>query len=165
MTLNTERIQNDDLLSAENMQKDLYLTFQIGQEDFGIDIGDVIEIVGIQKITEIPDMPDYIRGVINLRGKVIAVMDVRLRFNMEERPYDDRTCVIVVTVGDLTVGLLVDRVNEVVEIAENLIENAPPTQSEDQYIKGLGKIGEEVKILLDVPNLVKDYHLESEPVG
>jgi len=165
MTLNTERIQNDDLLSAENMQKDLYLTFQIGQEDFGIDIGDVIEIVGIQKITEIPDMPDYIRGVINLRGKVIAVMDVRLRFNMEERPYDDRTCVIVVTVGDLTVGLLVDRVNEVVEIAENLIENAPPTQSEDQYIRGLGKIGEEVKILLDVPNLVKDYHLESEPVG
>jgi len=165
MTLNTERIQNDDLLSAENMQKDLYLTFQIGQEDFGIDIGDVIEIVGIQKITEIPDMPDYIRGVINLRGKVIAVMDVRLRFNMEERPYDDRTCVIVVTVGDLTVGLLVDRVNEVVEIAENLIENAPPTQSEDQYIRGLGKIGEKVKILLDVPNLVKDYHLESEPVG
>lgn len=164
MTLDTGNLANDDLASAENMQKDLYLTFQIGKEDFGIDIGDVIEIVGIQKITEVPDMPDYIRGVINLRGKVIAVMDVRLRFNMEPRDYDDRTCVIVVTVNDLTVGLLVDRVNEVVEIAENLIENAPPTQSEDQYIKGLGKIGQEVKILLNVPNLVKEYHLESEPV-
>lgn len=164
MTTNNEIVTHDDQENAENMQKDLYLTFQISKEDFGIDISDVIEIVGIQKITEVPDMPDYIRGVINLRGKVIAVMDVRLRFNMEPRDYDDRTCVIVVTVGDLTVGLLVDRVNEVVEIAENLIENAPPTQSEDQYIKGLGKIGDEVKILLDVPNLVKNYHLESEPV-
>lgn len=164
MTVDTRNLANDDQASAENMQKDLYLTFHIGQEDFGIDIGDVIEIVGIQKITEVPDMPDYIRGVINLRGKVIAVMDVRLRFNMEPRPYDDRTCVIVVTVNDLTVGLLVDRVNEVVEIAEKLIENAPPTQSNDQYIKGLGKIGQEVKILLDVRNLVKDYHVEPEPV-
>lgn len=153
---------DDDQLSAENAQKDLFLTFHIGQEDFGIDIGDVIEIVGIQKITEIPDMPDYIRGVINLRGKVISVMDVRLRFNMEQREYDDRTCVIVVTVGDLTVGLLVDRVNEVVEIAERQIEAAPPTRSDDSYIKGLGKIGTEVKILLDVASLVKNYHVESE---
>lgn len=160
MTSNTETLDKVDLVQSENTQKDLYLTFQIAQEDFGIDIGDVIEIIGIQKITEVPDLPSYIRGVINLRGKVIAVMDVRLRFNMEPRPYDDRTCVIVVTVDNLTVGLLVDRVNEVVEIAENFIEAAPPTQSNDQYIKGLGKIGNEVKILLDVPNLLKDYHVE-----
>lgn len=157
MNGNTAEIMtNDEHLGAENAQKDLFLTFHIGQEDFGIDISDVIEIVGIQKITEVPDMPNYIRGVINLRGKVISVMDVRLRFNMEQRNYDDRTCVIVVTVDDLTVGLLVDRVNEVVEIAENKIEAAPPTKSDNGYIKGLGKIGEEVKILLDVSRLVNN---------
>lgn len=163
MNGNTAEIMTDDeQFSTENAQKDLFLTFQIGQEDFGIDIGDVIEIVGIQKITEVPDMPNYIRGVINLRGKVISVMDVRLRFHMEQREYDDRTCVIVVTVDGLTVGLLVDRVNEVVEIAEDKIESAPPTKSDDGYIKGLGKIGTEVKILLNVACLVKSYHVESE---
>lgn len=157
-----ENLMKDEHFGTENAQKDLFLTFQIGQEDFGIDICDVIEIVGIQKITEVPDMPDYIRGVINLRGKVISVMDVRLRFNMEQRTYDDRTCVIVVTVDDLTVGLLVDRVNEVVEIAENKIEGAPPTKSDDRYIKGLGKIGADVKILLDVARLVNNYAVASE---
>lgn len=158
-----EIMTTDEPFGAENAQKDLFLTFQIGQEDFGLDISDVIEIVGIQKITEVPDMPDYIRGVINLRGKVISVMDVRLRFNMAQREYDDRTCVIVVMVDDLTVGLLVDRVNEVVEIAEDKIESAPPTKSVDGYIKGLGKIGAEVKILLDVAHLVNDYAVVPEP--
>lgn len=159
-----EIMTNDEHFGAENAQKDLFLTFHIGQEDFGIDISDVIEIVGIQKITEVPDMPNYIRGVINLRGKVISVMDVRLRFNMEQRDYDDRTCVIVVTVDDLTVGLLVDRVNEVVEIAENKIEDAPLTKSDEGYIKGLGKIGTEVKILLDVARLVNNCDVVSETV-
>lgn len=149
-------LRDDELISVESTQKDLFLTFQIGNEDFGIDIGDVIEIIGIQKITQVPDMPEYIRGVINLRGKVISVMDVRLRFGMEIREYDDRTCVIVVTVGDSTVGLLVDRVNEVAEIPEKQIEPAPRSQSADAYIKGLGKIDEQVKILLDVNHLVLD---------
>ena len=157
-----EILTNDEHFGAENAQKDLFLTFHIGQEDFGIGICDVIEIVGIQKITEVPDMPNYIRGVINLRGKVISVMDVRLRFNMQQRDYDDRTCVIVVIVDDLTVGLLVDRVNEVVEIAENKIENAPPTKSDDGCIKGLGKIGAEVKILLDVARLVNNCAVDTE---
>ncbi len=163
MNGNTAEIMtNDECFGAENAQKDLFLTFHIGREDFGIDISDVIEIIGVQKITEVPDMPNYIRGVINLRGKVISIMDVRLRFNMEQRDYDDRTCVIVVTVDDLTVGLLVDRVNEVVEIAEGKIAAAPLTKSDDGYIKGLGKIGDEVKILLNVACLVKNCHVEPE---
>ena len=159
-----QAITAEELLAAENTQKDLFLTFRIGREDFGIDIGDVLEIIGIQKITQVPDMPEYIRGVINLRGKVISVMDVRLRFGMEARDYDDRTCVIVVMVGENTVGLLVDRVNEVVEIPENQIEPAPRSQSADVYIKGLGKIGDSVKILLDVRCLVLDSAVAEQSV-
>lgn len=92
-----------------------------------MEIFHVIEIVGIQKITEVPDMPEFIRGVINLRGNVIPVMDVRLRFGMPDRAYDDRTCMIVVRLGDISTALIVDRVNEVSEITSDQIE--PPPRS------------------------------------
>nr|WP_320116097.1 chemotaxis protein CheW [uncultured Desulfuromonas sp.] len=139
--------------------KDLYLTFQIGSEDFGIDIAHVIEIIGIQRITVVPDMPHYIKGVINLRGKVISVMDVRLRFGMEQREYDERTCVVVVNVGEDTVGLIVDRVNEVVEIGRKQIQPVPHLQKNEDYIMGLGKLGDDVKILIDVDRLVREDDL------
>ena len=83
----------------EDTQKDKYLTFHLGNEDYGIEIRQVTEIVGIQKITVMPEMPAYIKGVINLRGKIIPVMDVRIRFHLEPRPYDERTCVIVVNIN------------------------------------------------------------------
>nr|WP_320050811.1 chemotaxis protein CheW [uncultured Desulfuromonas sp.] len=140
----------------DSAQKDLYLTFHIGSEDFGIDIAHVIEIIGIQRITVVPDMPHYIQGVINLRGKVISVMDVRLRFGMEQRDYDERTCVIVVNVGEDTVGLIVDRVNEVVEIGSGQIQPVPQLQRTEDYIMGLGKLGDDVKILIDVERLVNE---------
>ncbi|HKL27331.1 MAG TPA: chemotaxis protein CheW, partial [Desulfuromonadales bacterium] len=97
----------------EDTQKGKYLTFHLGKEDFGIEIRHVTEIIGIQKITEVPDMPDFVRGVINLRGQVIPVMDVRTRFRMQHRDYDERTCIVVVNVAEKTVGLVVDKVNEV----------------------------------------------------
>jgi purine-binding chemotaxis protein CheW len=151
---------NDDLYDEddEDTQKDKYLTFTVGSEDYGIEIVHVTEIIGIQKITDMPDMPDYIKGVINLRGKVIPVMDVRLRFRMPEREYDDRTCIVVVNVNGTPVGLVVDTVKEVADIPENQIELPPEVaQSGTQrYIKGLGKMGEAVKILLDVEKLVRN---------
>jgi purine-binding chemotaxis protein CheW len=151
---------NDDLYDEddEDTQKDKYLTFTVGSEDYGIEIVHVTEIIGIQKITDMPDMPDYIKGVINLRGKVIPVMDVRLRFRMPEREYDDRTCIVVVNVNGTPVGLVVDTVKEVADIPENQIELPPEVaQSGTQrYIKGLGKMGETVKILLDVEKLVRN---------
>ncbi|WP_316348447.1 chemotaxis protein CheW [Desulfuromonas acetoxidans] len=142
--------------TMDTAQKDLYLTFHIGSEDFGIDIAHVIEIIGIQRITAVPDMPHYMQGVINLRGKVISVMDVRLRFDMEQREYDDRTCVVVVNVGEDTVGLIVDRVNEVVEISSNQIQPVPQLQLNEDYIMGLGKLNDEVKILIDVDRLINE---------
>ena len=147
----------------EDTQKDKFLTFQVGTEEFGISIRHVTEIIGLQKITDVPDMPDFIKGVINLRGKVIPVMDVRSRFKLESREYDDRTCIVVVNIKDKSVGLVVDRVSEVADIPESRIE--PPAQigsgTASRYIQGMGKIGEEVKILLDVDRLLYEDELES----
>ena len=139
------------------------MTFQVGNEEFGISIRHVTEIIGLQKITDVPDMPDFIKGVINLRGKVIPVMDVRTRFNLEPREYDDRTCIVVVNINDKAVGLVVDRVSEVADIPESQVE--PPAQigsgTSSRYILGMGKIGEEVKILLDVDKLLYEDELSS----
>ncbi|QTA81113.1 CheW-like domain-containing-protein [Desulfonema limicola] len=149
---------DDDIYDEEDddTMKDKYLTFYLGNEVYGIDIYHVIEIVGIQKITEIPDMPDYVKGVINLRGQVIPVMDVRIRFNMPPLQYNDRTCVIVTCMENEHIGLVVDIVEEVVSIPEHDI-SAPPKvgqKKSKEYIKGMGKTGSDVKIILDVNKLL-----------
>ena len=141
---------------TEDTQKDKYLTFHLAGEDYGIEIQYVIEIIGIQTITDVPDMPTFIRGVINLRGKVVPIMDVRARFSIEAREYDDRTCIIVVNIDNTEVGLVVDEVSEVADIPEENVEPAPKTHknNEDSYIQGMGKINTDVKILLDVHKLL-----------
>lgn len=148
--LSTLNVDNEDT------QRDKYLTFHLAGEDYGIEIRYVIEIIGIQNITDVPDMPAFIRGVINLRGKVIPVMDVRARFNLGNRDYDDRTCIIVVNVDGTEVGLVVDEVSEVADIPQANVEPAPKTNRnvEDSYIQGMGKINDSVKILLDVQKLL-----------
>ena len=146
---------------GDDAQKDKFLTFKIAEEEFAIPIGHVIEIVGIQKITEVPDMPDFVKGVINLRGKVIPVMDVRLRFHLPAVEYNDRTCVVVVCVGDVTIGLVVDTVSEVVNIPESNISPPPRFSSatSGRYVSGMGKIGEAVKIIIDAEKLLRDDEL------
>jgi purine-binding chemotaxis protein CheW len=140
--------------SAEDTLHGKFLVFKVGNEDFGIEIRHVIEIVGIQKINEVPDLPGYMKGVINLRGRVIPVMDIRTRFCMPDRDYDERTCIIVVQVEGETSGLIIDQVKEVTEIADDQIE-LPPSRSAQagQYVKGIGKVNDQVKILLDVQSL------------
>lgn len=143
-------------LHEEDTQKDKYLTFLLAREDYGLEIRYVTEIIGIQKITRVPDMPNFIKGVINLRGKVIPVMDMRARFNLPAREYDERTCVIVVNIQEQALGLVVDRVNEVVDIPAEQVE-PPPASAKggaSRYIRGIGKIGEEVKVLLEVERLM-----------
>lgn len=140
----------------EDTQKDKYLTFHLGTEDYGIEIRFVTEIIGIQKITVIPEMPAYIKGVINLRGKIIPVMDVRMRFRLQPRPYDERTCVVVVNIHDSAVGLVVDTVSEVVDIPAAQIESAAGLNrgNSNAFIQGIGKLGEDIKIILDVNKLM-----------
>ncbi len=153
---------DDDLYDDEDTQKDKYLTFHIGTEDYGISIAYVTEIIGIQSITEIPEMPDFIKGVINLRGKVIPVMDVRIRFKMPPREYDERTCIIVVEIDGTSVGMVVDTVNEVADIPEDQVEPPPKSKRKGgSFIQGLGKIDKEVKILLDINKILYDEELES----
>lgn len=145
----------------EDTQEGKFLTFSLGSEEYGIEIRYVTEIIGIQKITDLPDMPSYVKGVINLRGKVIPVIDVRLRFELDEREYDERTCIVVVTLNDMTVGLIVDSVSEVIDIPAEDIEPAPKVKrgESSRFISGLGKVNEAVKILLDIKHLLFDSNI------
>jgi purine-binding chemotaxis protein CheW len=162
-----EEEEDIDLEDEEDSMKNLYLTFRVGEEDFGIEIVYVTEIVGMQNITEVPDMPEFVKGVINLRGQVIPVIDVRRRFKLDQREYDDRTCVIVVNVNNAITGLIVDTVNEVINIPETQICPPPKVtdKGEQKYIHGMGKINEEVKILLDVEKLFWESQLEELAVA
>lgn len=149
--------------TAEDTQKSKFLTFRIGKEDYGFEIKYVTEIIGIQEITEVPELPVYVKGIINLRGKIIPVMDVRLRFKKESREYNDRTCIIVIDIHDISIGLIVDHVAEVVVIdPENIVP--PPavkTGFHNRYIKGIGKVGSEVKLLLDCDKLLNDEEIDT----
>ena len=120
------------------------------------------QIIGLQPITEVPELPDYIRGIINLRGKIIPVMDVRLRFKKPFREYDDRTCVIVVEMKDIFVGLIIDSVSEVMSMPEGDIVPPPDLSKEgNKFIKGVGKVGSEVKLILDCDRLINEEEAES----
>lgn len=133
----------------EDTQKDKYLTFTLGEELYGIDIRAVIEIIGIMPITKVPEVPPYVQGIINLRGKIIPVVDMRLRFGQEYRPYSDRTCVIIISVNDVLIGLIIDGVSEVLTIPENSIVPPPELKSvRNRYVKNIGKLSEEKVVLL-----------------
>ena len=146
----------------EDTQEGKFLTFLLHEEEYGIEISYVREIIGIQTINAVPDMPMYVKGVINLRGKVIPVVDVRLRFGAPERQYDDRTCIIVINVNEQALGLIVDRVSEVLDIPAAKIEATPEMRKgkTNRFIKGLGKVGEQVKLLLDADKLLFAEEIE-----
>ena len=152
----------DDLYDDEDTMKDKYLTFHLAGEDYGIEIAFVTEIIGIQKVTEVPDMPGFVKGVINLRGKVIPVMDVRTRFKLPGREYDERTCIVVVNIADNAIGLVVDEVREVADIPEADVEPPPRTSkgASSRFVKGMGKMGDEVKIILNVEQLLYEEELQ-----
>lgn len=141
----------------EDTQRGKYLTFYLGGEEYGIEISLVTEIIGIQPVTEVPEVPDYIKGIINLRGKIIPVMDVRLRFKKPFLDYNDRTCVIVIESRQIMLGLIVDGVTEVLEISdENIVPPPEIKSSQNKYIKGIGKAGGAVKLLLDCDKIFNE---------
>lgn len=150
---------SDLVFDDENNIADMYLTFGVGGEEYGIGIACVTEIVGMQRVMQVPDVPSFIKGVINLRGKVIPVMDVRRRFGMEEKPYTERTVIIVLDIKAIPIGLVVDNVSEVLEIPETNIDRLPQLGAHREgngLIKGLGKSGDRVAILLDINRMVSD---------
>ncbi|PYG88252.1 purine-binding chemotaxis protein CheW [Ruminiclostridium sufflavum DSM 19573] len=151
------------LEQEEDTQKGRFLIFTMGNEMYGIEIRFVTEIIGIQTITEVPELPQYIRGIINLRGKIIPVMDVRLKFKKPFMEYNDRTCIIVVDINEVSIGLIVDRVLEVLSIPEGNIVSPPELNRGlgNRYIKGIGKAGNAVKLLLDCEKLIAEGELEN----
>lgn len=157
-----ENMYEENLEFEEDTQKSRYLTFSIGKETYGVEIKYVIEIIGIQTITEIPELPEYIKGIINLRGKIIPVMDVRLRFKKEPIEYNDRTCVIIVDINGTSIGLIVDKVAEVIIIPDQDIVEPPQMNkgTKNRYIKNMGKVGDDVKLLLDCEKLLTEDELE-----
>ncbi len=162
----TKEFEDDFLMveDDEDAQANKYMLFKTAEEVYGIEIKYVTEIIELQRITEVPDMPNYVKGVINLRGRVIPVIDIRLRFSMEAREYDDRSCIIVVNIDETSIGFVVDTVAEVQDIPEGDIEPAPNFKTKsgkERYISGMGKVGDEVKILLDVSKILYESDLET----
>ena len=139
-----------------------FLTFVLGEEIYGIEILKAREIIGLMDITTVPQTPDYMKGVINLRGKVIPVIDLRKKFSMQEGVHTQETCVIVVEVNSSSIGLIVDSVSEVSDITGEEIENAPSYGQgiDTSFIMGLGKVKDKIIILLDIDAVLSTEELE-----
>ena len=137
-----------------------YLTFALGREEYGLEILKVREIIGYMDVTVVPRTPPHVRGVINLRGQVISVVDLRAKFGMNEAAQTEQTCIIVVDISRdgrrVNIGIVVDRVSEVLNIAEENTEDAPAFGAgiDTSFIRGMGKIGGSVKILLDIDEVL-----------
>jgi len=147
----------DQAVKAMADREGKYLTFSMADEEYGIEINKIKEIIGMMSITTVPQTPEFVKGVINLRGKVIPVVDLRARFGMESIDYTDRTCIIVVEIGGksgtVMIGIVVDAVSEVLNIKGDDIEETPTfgTRLDTGYILGMAKMeGDGVKILLDI---------------
>ena len=149
----TGRFQRDELVGK-------YLTFALGNEEYSVPVLKVREIIKIMDITAVPQVPDYVKGVVNLRGKVIPVVDLRLKFGFPAQDYTERTCIIVVEValatGARMMGIIVDHVSEVLNVAAEQIEQTPEFGDEIQtdYMKGIAKVQGQVKILLDLDRVL-----------
>ncbi len=139
----------------EDTQRGRFLTFALGNEDFGIEIKYVTEIVGLQPISQLPEVPAFIKGIINLRGRIIPVVDVRIKFKKEPEAYTDRTCIIVIDTGEVNAGLIVDNVADVVSIDDANISPPPEMGAgvQNRYLLGVGKVGDKVKLILDCRKL------------
>lgn len=161
-----EELKEELQEQEKDAQKGMFMTFQAGKEYFGINISYVKQIIAMQPITVVPEVEDYIKGLINLRGKIIPVIDVRVRFKMEPKEYTDRTCIIVIDVKSTVVGLIVEKIAEVDTIMDSDIVPPPTlggrsTNEENKYVYGLARTEDTVKLLLDPEKLIKQEVLEA----
>ena len=141
--------------SQANLARE-YLTFRLGDEEYGIDILKVQEIRGYENPTRIANAPHFLKGVVNLRGTIVPIVDLRLRFGCESAEYNDFTVSIVLHIGNRTVGTVVDSVSDVMEIPVEAVRNAPDLNSaiDATYIRGLAQVGERMVILLDIESML-----------
>lgn len=159
--MNKNSVDNFDEIEEDTM-KGKFLTFSLGKEFYGIEISYVTEIIGIQKITVVPELPNFVKGIINLRGSIIPVMDARDKFGKEEIEYNDRTCIVVIDVYDTSLGIIVDEVSEVLNMdEENIVK--PPTiiDGDKRFVKNIGKNNDTVIMIIDCEKLVVQEEVES----
>lgn len=159
-----ENFANIDETLGKDEMENMYLNVYIGQEVYGIEIRYVLQIIGLPEINEMPEMPAYMRGFINLRGNVIPLVSMRERFGKMEEPYTERTCVVIVQVGEREIGLIVDAIKETVTIEPEKISPQPTTQADggNVYIVGIAQLGaNQVSILIDVQKLFDTGSFES----
>ena len=151
-----------DVNYEEDTQHGRYLTFTLEENTYGIPIRFVTEIIGIQPATKIPETPDFIKGIINLRGRIVPLIDVRLKFGKEEITYNERTCIIVVDVNGMQVGFIVDKVEDVLTIDDEDIAVPPKSELgfENRYIDGIGKVDNSVVLLLNAEKLLKNEEID-----
>ena len=158
--------QHEQRSSVAMDKEGKYLTFALGNEEYGLEILKVREIIGYMDITAVPQMPPYIKGVINLRGQVIPVVDLRAKFSMASAEVTEETCIIVVEIAQqgrkFNTGIVVDHVSEVLDIAGENIEDAPQFGSDvnTDFILGMGKVGDRVKILLDIDKVLATVDMQ-----
>jgi len=163
--MDTSKNTIDQAVKAMIDREGKYLTFSLAEEEYGIGILKIKEIIGMMPITTVPRTPEFVKGVINLRGKVIPVMDLRLRFDMEEIDYTERTCIVVVeiegTSGTVMVGVVVDSVSEVLNIKGEDVEETPKfgAKLNTDYIFGMAKMEGGVKILLDIDQVLSENEI------
>jgi len=157
----------DQAVKAMADREGKYLTFTLADEEYGIGILKIKEIIGMMPVTSVPKTPEFVKGVINLRGKVIPVLDLRLRFGIEEIEYTERTCIIVVEVeslsGRVEIGIVVDSVSEVLNIKGSEIEDTPAfgTRLDTSFILGMAKMEGGIKILLDIDRVLATKEVET----
>lgn len=141
-----------------DLLKEKYLTFYMDSQRYGLEIQYVVEIISVQTVTKVPKVPSFIVGITNLRGKVIPVIDLRIRFGKMERPYDQSTCVIVVDIDDVVAGLIVDGVDEVVEIPESALSEPPRVEWDysSNFLKGISRMNGQFSLILDCHKILVD---------
>lgn len=155
----------DEQTLAEALDKDTvdgkYLTFWIAEQLFGVEIALVLQIVGVPTITAVPEFPDYAKGFINLRGIITPVIDVRMRFGMEERAYDEKTCIIVTNLDEKQIGFIVDAVDAVTDIDKDSISLPPAvtTRAARNYLTGVAQLSNRIALLLDIQKLLAEEPL------
>lgn len=149
---------DDSFYDDEDTLTDRYLTFNIGKQIYAIEIRNITEIIGIQKITKVPNIKPFIKGIINLRGIIVPIVDVRKRFNLPAVEYDEKTCIVVVNFNNVEIGLIVDEVAEVINIPAEELSPPPETNkgSESRFIEAMAKINKSIIILLNLERVLYD---------
>lgn len=166
--MENEHVTNSDVLEAPPViEGGKFLSFFLGKEEYAIEILKVQEIIGLMPITPVPKMPDYIRGVLNLRGKIVPVMELRARFNLEPVEDTDETCIIVIQDKNYQMGAVVDKVSEVTDIAADQFEEVPSVgkTSGNEFLSALGKVKDSVKMVVDVHKVLFDVPEEVLEAG